>query len=76
MPAPCGVLGLVVVTVALANTTVFLSGGSKTTAFPALVDRVGDPVDPSVPPDSLVVGVDEDDFVVFVDTVLVDPVRL
>ena len=40
------------------------------------MDRVGDPVDARVTLDGLVRRVDEDDLVVLVDTVLVDPVRV
>jgi len=39
-----------------------------------LVDRVDDPVDAGVTADSLVLGIDENDFKVFVGRVLVDPV--
>ncbi len=39
-----------------------------------LVDRLGNPVDASVTTDSLVLRVDEDDLVVLVGGVLVDPV--
>lgn len=38
------------------------------------MDRVDDPVDAGITADGLVLGVDEDDFVVFVGGVLVDPV--
>jgi hypothetical protein len=40
------------------------------------VDRVDDPVDAGVAADGLVLGVDEDDLVVLVGRVLVDPVRV
>lgn len=40
------------------------------------MDGVADPVDAGVATDGLVGGVDEDDLVVLVDTVLVDPVRV
>ena len=40
------------------------------------MNRVGDPVDARVALDGLVRRVDEDDLVVLVDTVLVDPVRV
>ena len=39
-----------------------------------LVHTVADPVDAGVPADGLVLGVDEDDLVVLVGRVLVDPV--
>lgn len=38
------------------------------------MDRVDDPVDARILADGLVLGVDEDDFVVFVGGILVDPV--
>lgn len=57
-------------------TTHLATGGGETTAFATLVHRVTDPVDASVSADSLVEGVDEDDFEVLVDAVLVDPVGL
>lgn len=40
------------------------------------MDGVDDPVDASIAADGLVLGVDEDDLVVFVGGVLVDPVRV
>jgi hypothetical protein len=45
---------VVVVQMTLAQTTVLLAFGSKTTSFPALVDRVADPVDAGVSADGLV----------------------
>lgn len=47
----------------------------KTAQLSVLLDRVGDPVDLGVPPDGLVVRVDEDDLEVLVGRVLADPVR-
>lgn len=41
-----------------------------------LVDRVDDPVDAGIATDSLVLGVDQDDFKVLVGRVLVNPVRV
>jgi len=73
---PSGQLGSVVVAMTLADTTVLFAGAGKTTGLPALVDWIADPVDPGVPADGLVVGVDKDDLVVFVDTILVYPVRV
>lgn len=69
-PAGAGV----VVPVALVEAPALLAGRGKTTRFAVLVDRVDDPVDPRVAADSLVHGVDEDDLVVLVGAVLVDPV--
>ena len=62
--------------VSLANSSGLFAGGGKASGLPALVDGVADPVDSGITADSLVCGVDEDDFVVLVDTVLVDPVGL
>lgn len=72
---PAARLG-VVETVTLANTPVLLAGASETTHFAVLVDGVDDPVDAGVAADSLVLGVDADDFVVLVRRVGVDPVRV
>ena len=68
-------LGLVV-TVTLVETTGLLAGGGKTTSLAVLVDGVDDPVDAGVDADGLVLGVYEDDLVVLVGRVLVDPVRV
>lgn len=65
-----------VVAVALVETTRLLAGGSKTAGLAVLVDGVDDPVDPGVDADGLVLGVNEDDLVVLVGGVLVDPVRV
>ena len=66
----------VVVTVALVETTGLLAGGGEATRLAVLVDGVDDPVDAGIEADGLVLGVDEDDFVVLVRRVLVDPVRV
>jgi hypothetical protein len=71
-PASSGVVELV----SLSKTTTLLAGGGETTALAVLVDGLGDPVDARIAADGLVLGVDEDDFVVFVRRVLVDPVRV
>lgn len=68
-------LGLVVA-VALVETAGLLAGGGETASLAMLVDGVDDPVDAGVLADGLVLGVDEDDFVVLVGGVLVDPVRV
>ena len=59
-----------VVAVALAEATVLLALGGEATSVAALVDRVADPVDAGVAADGLVRGVDKDDLVVLVHTVL------
>lgn len=68
-------LGLVVA-VALVETTGLLASGGETTRLAVLVDGVDDPVDAGIQADGLVLGVDEDDLVVLVGGVLVDPVRV
>jgi len=66
----------VVVLVSTAETTALLAGGGETTALAVLVDGLDDPVDARIAADGLVLGVDEDDLVVLVGRVLVDPVRV
>ncbi len=65
-----------VVAVALVETAGLLAGGGEATGLAVLVDRVDDPVDARILADGLVGGVDEDDLVVLVGGVLVDPVRV
>ena len=62
------------VAVALVETTGSLASSSETTGLAVLVDGVDDPVDAGIAADGLVLGVDEDDLVVLVGRVLVDPV--
>jgi len=76
VPFPGGRLGGVVVAVAFSKTTVLFSDASETTSFPAFVHRLGDPVDPRIAANGLVIGVNEDDLVIFIDAVLVNPVRV
>jgi hypothetical protein len=68
--------GGVVVLVSTAETTALLAGGGKSTALAVLVDGLDDPVDTGIAADGLVLGVDENDLVVLVGRVLVDPVRV
>lgn len=68
-------LGLVVA-VTLVETTGLLAGGGETARLAVLVHGVDDPVDARILADGLVLGVDEDDLVVLVGGVLVDPVRV
>ena len=70
--SPAG--GGVVVLVTLVDTTGLLAGGGKTASLTVLVHRVDDPVDTGVTADGLVLRVDENDLVVLVGGVLVDPV--
>jgi len=60
--------------VATVDTTGLLAGGGETASLTVLVHGVDDPVDAGVTADGLVLGVDEDDLVVLVGAVLVDPV--
>jgi len=73
---PSGQLWSVVVAVAFSETTVLLSNAGETTSLPAFVHGLGNPVDPRVPADSLVTRVNEDDLVIFVYTILVNPIRV
>lgn len=63
-----------VVAVTLVEATGLLASGGETTSLTVLVDGVDDPVDAGIAADSLVLGVNEDDLVVLVGAVLVDPV--
>ena len=64
------------VAVALVEATGALAGAGEAAGLAVLVDGVDDPVDARIPADSLVLGVDQDDLVVLVGRVLVDPVRV
>lgn len=68
--------GGLVVAVALVEAAGALAGGGEAAGLAVLVDGVDDPVDAGVDADGLVVGVDQDDLVVLVGGVLVDPVRV
>lgn len=70
---PAAGLGLGVA-VTLVETTGLLAGGGEAAGLAVLVDGVDDPVDAGVDADGLVLGVDENDLVVLVGGVLVDPV--
>ena len=59
---------------ATVDTTGLLAGGGETASLTVLVHGVDDPVDAGITADGLVLGVDEDDLVVLVGAVLVDPV--
>lgn len=50
--------------------------GRQSTHLAVLVDRVADPVDARVVPDDLVEGVHQNDLIILVHGVLVDPVRV
>lgn len=66
----------VVETVTLSLSSRLLAGSGETTGLTVLVDGVGDPVDPGITADGLVLRVDTDDLEVLVNTVLIDPVRV
>jgi len=76
VPLPGGRLGSVVVAAAFSKAAVLFSNAGKTTSLSALVHRFSDPVDPRVAADGLVIGVNEYHLVIFVDAVLVNPVRV
>ena len=60
----------------LSQTSALSAGGSQTSHLSVLVNGVADPVDLGIVSDSVVRWVDENDIVVLVGTVLVDPVRV
>ena len=60
----------------LVQSTALLARGGQTTHLAVLVHGVDNPVDAGVAADGLVLRIDEDDLVVFVRTVLVDPVAV
>jgi len=64
----------VIVTMSLAKATVLFANAGETTRFAPLVNRLGDPADPGVPSNRLVIRIDKNNLVVLVDTVLVHPV--
>lgn len=72
---PAAGLGLGVA-VALVEAARLLAGGGEAAGLAVLVDGVDDPVDAGVAADGGVLRVDEDDLVVLVGRVLVDPVRV
>ena len=57
----------VVVLVTLSETSVLLSDGGKTTSLTPLVNGSGDPRDPGVATDGLVVRVNKDNLVVLIN---------
>jgi len=74
LPGRC--LGCVVVAISLAKTTVLFSDAGETTSFSPFVDWVSDPVDSCVTTNSFVIWVDQDNLIILINTVLVDPVRV
>ena len=59
-----------------AQTSVLLAGGSKTTSFSVLVNRRNNPIDAGVVSNGNVVRINQNNFVVLVGGILVDPVRV
>jgi len=76
VPLPAGVLGGVVVPATFSKTAVLFSNAGEAASLSALVHRISDPVDPWVAADGFMIWVNEDNFVIFVDAVLVNPVRV
>ena len=68
-----GVVGSVTLN---SQTSVFAAGRSQTTSLSVLVDRVADPVNTSIVSDIDVVRINNDNLVVFVGGILVDPIRV
>jgi len=64
------------VTVSLAQAAILLANARKPTSFTTLVHRVYNPVDSGITTNGFVVGINEDDLVVLVNTILVNPVRV
>jgi len=71
---PAGTLWCMVVPTALAQSTVLLADARESTSLPAFVHWVDDPVDPGIAADRFMAGVNENNLVVFINTVLVHPV--
>lgn len=76
LPGLSATSGGLVELVTLVETSGLLASGGETAELSVLVHWLGDPVDAGIAADSLVLWVDEDDFVVLVGGVLVDPVRV
>jgi len=66
----------VVVSAAFAQATVLLANSRESTSLPTFVNRIADPVDSWIATNSLVVRINQDDFIVLVNTILVHPVRV
>jgi len=68
--------GCVIVTMAFAQATVLLPNASESTSFAAFVYWVNNPVNAGITANRFVVGINQDDLVVFVYTILIYPVRV
>ena len=58
------------------QTSSLLASRCQTSQFSVLVDGIADPVNLGVVSDGLMASIDEDDFVVFVGSILSNPVRV
>lgn len=76
LPGVATTAGGVVVAMAFVESSALLASGSETTRLAVLVHWVDDPVDAGIAADGLVLWVHEDDLVVLVGAVLVDPVAV
>jgi len=65
-----------IVAVAFAQAAVLFANTRKSTGFPAFVYRLRNPIDAGIAANSFVVGIDQDNFVILVNTVLVHPIRV
>jgi len=73
---PRGHTRCVVVPVTFSDTTVLFPNAREATSFPSLMHRLGDPADSRVSTNRLVVGIDKYNFIILVNTILVDPIRV
>ena len=56
--------------------TVLLASSSETSEFTVLHSSAADPIDTRITTDSRVAGINHDDFVVFVSSILIDEIRV
>lgn len=73
---PGGPCRRVVVAMTFAQSPVLFPNAGETSGLATLVNGFCDPVDARVPTNSFVIGVDKDDFVILVNTVLIHPVGI
>lgn len=62
------------VTMTLVETTGLLAGCSEATGFAVLMNGVDDPVDTWIAADGAMLGINKDNFKVFVGAILINPV--
>ena len=65
-----------VVAVALVETARALASGSEATGLAVLVDWINNPIDARILTDCLVLRIDQDDLIILIGRILVDPVRV